>query len=64
VDFITELLESQGRQNLIVITDRLGKGVLLEPMRTIEAKDVAKVFLRTFYRQHGLPATIVSDRGP
>jgi hypothetical protein len=32
-------------------------------MRTIEAKDVARVFLRTFYRQHGLPAAIVSDRG-
>ena len=32
----------------MVITDRLGKGVILEPMRTIEAKDVARIFLRTF----------------
>ena len=47
----------------MVITDRLGKGVLLELMRTIKAKDVVKIFLRTFYRQHGLPAAIVSNRG-
>jgi hypothetical protein len=63
VDFITELPRSDDCTNLMVITDRLGKGVILEPMRTIEAKDVARVFLRTFYRQHGLPAAIVSDRG-
>jgi hypothetical protein len=63
VDFITGLPESQGCTNLMVITDRLGKGILLETMRTTEAKDVARVFLRTFYRQHGLPAAIVSDRG-
>jgi hypothetical protein len=34
----------------MVITDRLGKGVMMEPMRTIKAKDVAKFFLKTFYR--------------
>ena len=64
VDFITGLPESEKCTNLMVITDRLGKGIILEPMRTIEAKDVARVFLRTFYRQHGLPAAITSDRGP
>lgn len=63
VDFVTGLPESKGCTNLMVITDRLGKGILLEPMRTIEAKDVARIFLQTFYRQHGLPAAIVSDRG-
>ena len=47
----------------MVITDRLGKGVLLELMRTIEVKDVIKIFLRTFYRQHGIPTAIISDRG-
>jgi transposase InsO family protein len=63
VDFITGLPESQGCTNLMVITDRLGKGILLETMRTTEAKDVTRVFLRTFYCQHGLPAAIVSDQG-
>ena len=64
VDFITGLPESEGYTNLMVITDRLSKGILLELMRITEAKDVARVFLRTFYRQHGLPAAITSDRGP
>ena len=63
MDFITGLPESEGCTNLLVITDRLGKGVILEGMRTIEAEDVARVLLRTFYRQHGLPTAIVTDRG-
>jgi hypothetical protein len=47
----------------MVITDHLGKGVMMESIRTIKAKDVAKFFLKAFYYQHGLPAAIVSDRG-
>ena len=64
MDFVTGLPESEGCTNLLVITDRLGKGVILEGMRTTEAEDVARVLLRTFYRQHGLPTAIVTDRGP
>ena len=63
IDFITGLPLSDGCTNLAVITDRLGKGVILEPMRTTEAQDVAALFIRTFYRHHGLPTAIVSDRG-
>ena len=37
IDFITGLPLSDGCTNLAVITDRLGKGVILEPMRTTEA---------------------------
>ena len=50
MDFVTELPESEGYTNLMVITNRLGKGIMLELIRTIKAKDVARVFLRTFYR--------------
>jgi transposase InsO family protein len=63
VDFIDQLPESNGRTNLMVITDRLSKGVILEPLQSTTADDVASVFLRTFYRNHGLPSAIVSDRG-
>jgi hypothetical protein len=49
---------------MLVITDRLSKGVILEPMAEITAEAVADVFLRTFYRRHGLPTAIVSARGP
>jgi len=41
MDFITGLPESEGRTNLLVITDRLGKGVILKGIRTIEVEDVA-----------------------
>jgi len=35
--------------NLLVITDRLSKGVILEPMAEITVDIVTGVFLNTFY---------------
>jgi hypothetical protein len=63
MDFIVELPLSQGCTSLLVITDRLSKGVILEPCSSLDAEAVAETFIRTFYRQHGLPRAIVSDRG-
>lgn len=63
MDFIVELPESEGCINLIVFTDRLGKGVILEPYISIKVEDLAKVFIRRYYRYYGLPITIVSNRG-
>ncbi len=48
---------------LMVITDRLSKGVILEACSSIEADYIAKLFLCTFYRRHGIPKAIVTDRG-
>ena len=64
MNFVTGLPESEGYINLLVITNRLRKGVILEGMRTIEAEDVVRVLLRTFYRQYSLPTVIVTDYGP
>ena len=47
----------------MVITDRLGKGAIFEDLPDIEAKTVARCFIRCFYRHHGLPEAITSDRG-
>lgn len=63
IDFVTELPESEGHTNIMVITDRLSKGVILEPMESIDALYVAKKFISVFYRHHGIPTAIVSDRG-
>ena len=63
IDFVVDLPQSEGCRNLLVITDRLGKGVILEPCNSMDAEAVAEIFIRRFYRQHGLPAAIVSDRG-
>ena len=63
MDFIINLPLSQGCTNLLVITDRLSKGVILEPYSSLTIEVVAKTFVRVFYRQHGLLRAIISDRG-
>ena len=63
VDFITPLPLSSDCTNLMVVKDRLSKGVILIPLEKIEADDVAWAFVREVYRHHGLPISITSDRG-
>jgi hypothetical protein len=42
MDFITDLLESKGCRNIIIITDRLSKGVVIDGLDDLEAETVAK----------------------
>lgn len=63
VDFIGPLPKSQNCEMLMVITDRLSKGVILEACPNTETETIARLFLKCFYRHHGTPAAIVSDRG-
>lgn len=63
MDFITGLLESEGCTNLMVITDRLSKGVVLIPLLDIEALTVANAFIRYVVVYYWLPDAIVSDWG-
>ena len=64
MDFITKLPESEGCTNMVVITDRLGKGAIADGIENIEAETVARWFIRRYLPHHFLPAAIVSDRGP
>ena len=48
----------------MVITDRLSKSVIFEPMVGTSAEEVAQRLLEGVFRHHGLPTAIVSDRGP
>lgn len=66
IDFITDLPPTgpEGATKLMVITDRLTKGVILEKMVDITAEACAEVFLRRFYNIHDIPEDIVSDRDP
>lgn len=61
--FITELPLSNGCTNLLMITDRLSKDLVLIPMANIEATSIAKVFIKKVVAYHWLPDSIVSDRG-
>ena len=63
IDFITGLPESEGCKNMIVITDRLGKGVVADGLDDLKAETVIKWFIRRYYPHHFLPFAIVSDRG-
>ena len=65
MDHITDLPESKGCKNILVITDRLGKGTILLPISLdgFTAKGTAEFFLEHYVRHHWLPKGIVSDRG-
>jgi hypothetical protein len=63
MDFITDLPESEGCQNIIVIMDCLGKGVVADGLDDLEAETVAKWFIRRYYSYYFLPFAIVLDRG-
>ena len=61
-DFITQLPESQGRTQIMVVVDRFTKMahfIALEQNAT--AKGGADVFLREVWKLHGLPTEIISD---
>ena len=65
MDFVTDLPPSikLGVKILLVITDRLSKGVILIPMLLIFAPAVATAFMERYIPYHGFPKAIVNDRG-
>lgn len=48
---------------MIVLTDRLGKGLMVGALSDISAESVAEWFVRNYLPHHFLPSAIVSDRG-
>lgn len=68
MDFITGLPPSGPDKItiLLVITDRLSKGIILIPVnpKLFDAEGLAKMFLQFYVPHHWLPKAVVSDRGP
>ena len=62
-DFMTHLPNSQGHEDLLVITCRLTGSVILIPLQDTTTQTVADRFLWDFCRHHGIPTSIISDRG-
>ncbi len=64
LDFITGLPPTKdGHVNLLVVTDRLSKGIVAIPMQGITTDDVARALWTRVFSEHGLPRALVSDRG-
>jgi len=65
VDFITKLLLVQGYNSILVVVDRLTKMVHFIPTtEKTSAKGLARLFRDNMWKLHGLPKSIISDRGP
>ena len=64
-DFITDLPLSHGFDSILTVVDRFSKETEFIPCnKTATALDTAKLYLFHVWKDHGLPRTIVSDRGP
>ena len=63
MDFITELPESKGYTSIWVIVDRFTKMAHFIPLKKpATAEYLAEKFKKAYWRLHGLPSDIVSDR--
>jgi len=64
-DFITKLLLVQGYDSILVVVNRLTKIVHFIPtMEKILVEGLARLFRDNVWKLHGLPESIISDRGP
>ena len=61
VEFITQLPESQGKTQIMVVVDRFTKMAHFIGLETnATARDVADTFLKEVWKLHGLPLEIIS----
>jgi hypothetical protein len=65
MDFVVELLESEGFDATKVVVDRLLKMWYVTPCHpTIDAVVLARIVLQEVVCHYGLPVMIISDWGP
>jgi len=64
-DFITKLPLAQGYNSILVVVNRLTKIVYFIPtMEKTLVEGLAWLFKDNVWKLHGLPESIISDRGP
>ena len=65
VDFITKLLVVAGKDTILVVYNRLSKiTYFVATIEKISVKESARLFRNNVWKLHGLPESIISDRGP
>jgi transposase InsO family protein len=65
VDFVTGLPEAEGYDAILVVCDRYTKQVHIIPTTTeTSSLGLARLYRDHIWKLHGLPNTVISDRGP
>jgi len=65
VDFITKLPVVAGKDAILVVCNRLSKMThFVATMEGTSAEGLARLFRDNVWKLHGLPESVVSDRGP
>ncbi|MBW0562303.1 hypothetical protein O181_102018 [Austropuccinia psidii MF-1] len=64
MDFITQLPLSNNLNSILVVGDRFSKMAIFTPAYgTITSLKLSQIFISHIFSKHGLPVSIVSDRG-
>ncbi|MBW0522653.1 hypothetical protein O181_062368 [Austropuccinia psidii MF-1] len=64
MDFITQLPSLNNLDSILVAVDRFSKMAIFIPTYgTVTALELAQIFIHHVSSKHGLPVSIVSDRG-
>ena len=65
MDFKSFPVDKEGSDCLFVVMDRLSKQAVSVPChKTVNARDLAELFLKYVWYREGFPNSIVSNRGP
>jgi len=65
VNFITKLPVVAGKNTILVVCDRLSKMVhFVATTKGMSAEGLARLFRNNVWKLHGLPESVVLDRGP
>jgi len=63
-DFITKLPLAKEYDSILVVVDWLTKMVHFIPTTETSAEELTRLFRDNVWKLHGLPESIISDRGP
>ena len=68
IDFVTGLPESEGKDAILMVVDRFSKMHHYIACKAgdegTNAEETAQLLIQNVWKLHGLPKTIISDRGP
>ena len=63
MNFVTDLPESEGHTNIMMIVDKLMKGVILKGLKELMTECVTKMIIQSLIKRHGFSHVIMSDKG-